>query len=161
MERARTGKPIRQVAAVPLRIGEAGAIEILLVTSNQTGRFIVPKGWPMKGKSGRKAAQIEAMQEAGVAGKTLAEPLGTYRYWKRLSDSFVPVEVTVYLLPIAGYLPKWRESARRQRAWLARDDAATLVDEPDLAALIRSMDLNALRGLLEAAAAEATPKPAQ
>lgn len=162
MERARTGKPIRQVAAVPVRIGEAGAVEILLITSNQTGRFIVPKGWPMKGKSGRKAAQIEAMQEAGVAGKALAEPLGAYRYWKRLADSFVPVEVTVYLLPVAGFLPKWRESSRRQRAWLGRDDAATLIDEPDLAALVRSMDVEALRGRLVAALAEATArKPAQ
>ncbi|CAN7758866.1 NUDIX hydrolase [Mesorhizobium sp. LjNodule214] len=111
----------------------------VLITSRKTGRFMVPKGWPMKGKSGRKAAVTEAREEAGVAGKALKEPLGAYSYWKRLSNRFVNVTVTVYLLEVVDTLPDWKESAQRKRAWLSPADAATLIDEPQLASLVRSM----------------------
>ena len=67
VRKAKRGERIRQVAAIPFRLDEHGDIEVMLVTSRTTKRFIVPKGWPMKGKSGRKAAMIEAQEEAGVA----------------------------------------------------------------------------------------------
>ncbi|RJT40682.1 NUDIX domain-containing protein [Mesorhizobium waimense] len=133
------GKPIRQVAAVPFRLDNSGSAEVLLITSRKTGRFIVPKGWPMKGKSGRKAAVTEAREEAGVTGKALKEPLGAYSYWKRLSNRFVNVTVTVYLLEVVDTLPDWKEGAQRKRAWLSPADAAMLIDEPQLASLLRSM----------------------
>lgn len=138
VRKAKKGKPIRQVAAVPVRIRD-GKPEVLLVTSRTTRRFIVPKGWPMKGKSGRQAAVIEAREEAGVTGTTRKEALGKYRYWKRLSDAFVPVEAVVYLLLVEEVLEDWKESTARERAWLSPADAATLVDEPELATLIRGI----------------------
>ena len=127
---AKKGKPIRQVAAIPFRLNDDGTLEVLLITSNTTKRFIVPKGWPMKGKSGKRAARIEAEEEAGVTGKMLKTPLGTYEYWKRLTTRFVNVKVTVFLLQVEKVLPQWQESARRHRAWLSPADAATLIDEP-------------------------------
>lgn len=139
VRKARKGERIRQVAAVPFRVGADGGLEILLVTSRETRRFIVPKDWPMKGKSGRKAAAIEAEQEAGVVGKVLKAPAGTYSYWKRLARRFVRVDVTVYLLAVTGELPAWREKKTRQRAWLALHDAAILIDEPELATLVRDL----------------------
>ena len=139
VRKARKGKPIRQVAAIPFRLDGSGNVEVLLITSSTTSRFIVPKGWPMRGKSGKKAAVTEAKEEAGVVGKALKQPLGVYSYWKRLSNRFVNVTVTVYLLPVADILPDWKESARRRRAWLSPADAATLIDEPQLASLVRSM----------------------
>lgn len=144
VRRARKGKPIRQVAAIPFRLDGSGNVEVLLITSSTTNRFIVPKGWPMRGKSGKKAAVTEAKEEAGVTGKALKQPLGVYSYWKRLSNRFVNVTVTVYLLPVAEILPDWKESERRRRAWLSPADAATLIDEPELASLIGSM-ANAVR----------------
>ncbi|RVD47883.1 NUDIX hydrolase, partial [Mesorhizobium sp. M8A.F.Ca.ET.023.02.2.1] len=80
VRQAKKGERIRQVAAIPFRLNARGDIEVMLVTSRTTRRFIVPKGWPMKGKSGRKAATIEALEEAGVRGKTLKRPAGTYSY---------------------------------------------------------------------------------
>lgn len=136
IRKARKGKPVRQVAAVPVRRDARGRIEILLITSSTTKRFLVPKGWPMKGKSGRKAATIEAREEAGVTGTALKQPLGTYGYWKRLSDRFANVVVTVYLLPVAEELPEWEQASKRQRAWLRPADAAKLIDEPQLASLV-------------------------
>jgi len=118
VRKAKKGERIRQVAAIPFRLNQHGDIEIMLVTSRTTKRFIVPKGWPMKGKSGRKAAMIEAQEEAGVLGKILKEPAGTYSYWKRLANRFVRVDVIVYLLEVTEELADWQEAKRRQRAWL-------------------------------------------
>lgn len=139
VRKARKGDRIRQVAAIPFRLNEHGDVEVMLVTSRTTRRFIVPKGWPMKGKSGRKAATIEAQEEAGVLGKTLKQPAGTYYYWKRLANRFVRVDVVVYLLEVSEELADWEESKRRQRAWLAPADAAVLIDEPDLSTLVRNV----------------------
>ena len=138
--KAMKGKPIRQVAAIPFRFVSGGKVEVLLITSTTTRRFIVPKGWPMKGKSGKKTARIEAEEEAGVTGVILKTPLGTYDYWKRLKTLFVKIRVTVYLLQVENVLPEWLESARRHRAWLSPEEAATLIDEPELGTLVRSMN---------------------
>lgn len=139
VRKARKGERIRQVAAIPFRLSEHGNVEVMLVTSISTRRFIVPKGWPMKGKSGRKAATIEAQEEAGVLGKTLKQPAGTYSYWKRLTNRFVRVDVTVYLLAVTEDLANWQEAKRRQRAWLTPADAAALIDEPDLSTLLKNL----------------------
>ncbi|AZO21769.1 NUDIX hydrolase [Mesorhizobium sp. M1E.F.Ca.ET.045.02.1.1] len=143
VRKAKKGERIRQVAAIPFRLSEGGNLEILLVTSRTTRRFIVPKGWPMKGKSGRKAAAIEAQEEAGVLGKALKQPAGTYSYWKRMASRFVRVDVVVYLLEVAEEMADWREAANRQRAWLPVADAALLIDEPELSTLLRGLTVPA------------------
>lgn len=142
VRKAKKGERIRQVAAIPFRLSASGDFEVMLVTSRTTRRFIVPKGWPMKGKSGRKAATIEAQEEAGVLGKALREPAGIYSYWKRLANRFVRVDVIVYLLEVTEELADWQEAKRRQRAWLAPADAAMLIDEPDLSTLVRTLKLS-------------------
>ncbi|MFD1986069.1 NUDIX hydrolase [Mesorhizobium newzealandense] len=141
VRKAKKGESIRQVAAIPVRLNARGDIEVMLVTSRTTRRFIVPKGWPMKGKSGRKAATIEAQEEAGVLGKTLKEPAGTYSYWKRLANRFVRVDVIVYLMEVTEELADWQEAKRRQRAWLPPADAALLIDEPDLSTLVKTLTI--------------------
>lgn len=140
LRKAKRGERVRQVAAIPFRLAEDGSIEVMLVTSRETRRFIVPKGWPMKGKSGRKAATIEAEQEAGVVGKALRKPAGTYSYWKRLATRFVRVDVTVYLLAVTEERADWQERSSRQRSWLSPADAALLIDEPELATLVAALE---------------------
>jgi 8-oxo-dGTP pyrophosphatase MutT (NUDIX family) len=139
VRKAKKGGRVRQVAAIPFRLGKDGGIEVMLVTSRETRRFIVPKGWPMKGKSGRKAATLEAEQEAGVTGKALKKPAGAYSYWKRLSNRFVRVDVVVYLLAVTDEHADWRERKTRRRAWLSPRDAALLIDEPELATLVATL----------------------
>jgi 8-oxo-dGTP pyrophosphatase MutT (NUDIX family) len=138
VRRAKKNKPIRQVAAIPIRLVGDG-VEVLLITSNTTRRFIVPKGWPMKGKNARGAALEEARQEAGVVGEAPRKPVGTYSYWKRLSDRFVKVDVKVYLLRVTETLADWEESQERRRAWLSPAEASVLIDEPELASLVASL----------------------
>jgi 8-oxo-dGTP pyrophosphatase MutT (NUDIX family) len=112
-------------------------VEFLLVTSRETGRFIVPKGWPMKGKSDAEAAAEEAEQEAGVRGRIGSRPIGQYRYWKRLKDAFVPMTVTVFVLDVEAEIEEFRESAQRIRGWVEPNQAELLIDEPELKTLIR------------------------
>lgn len=141
IRRARKGAPIRQVAAIPCRRASGGELEVMLITSRSSKRIIIPKGWPMKGKSGHKAAATEALEEAGVSGRTRKRPAGRFRYWKRLSASFVPIEVTVYLLEVEHIESNWREGNCRSRAWMTPADAAALIDEPELASLVRSIEI--------------------
>jgi|SRR4051794_19248348 8-oxo-dGTP pyrophosphatase MutT (NUDIX family) len=133
---ARRGDALVQVAALPWRRALSGEIEFLLLTSRETERIIIPKGWRMKGKSDAAAAAREAEQEAGVLGRVDAAPLGTYRYWKRIKKAFVPVRVAVFALEVETEMLKWKEQRQRRKQWLTRQQAATLVDEPELVSLI-------------------------
>ena len=144
IDRARKNKPIRQVAAIPYRISAAGELQILLITSRTTGRFIVPKGWPQKRRSDRKTAALEALEEAGAIGRIHKRSIGRYRYWKRLGRSFVPVVVAVHLLSVDSVRPDWKEARSRRRAWLTPFDAARLVDEPQLVTLLNGLAFEAL-----------------
>lgn len=139
IRRAKQGKPIQQVATLPYRISECGELEILLLTSRGTGRFVVPKGWPEKKLRDWDAAAREAAQEAGVKGRLSNTPIGRYRYFKRLNENFVPVDVDVYPLLVEQTLEKWKERRQRKRAWVKPDQAALLVDEPELISLIAGM----------------------
>ena len=90
----------------------------------------------MKGRTDQDVASLEAKQEAGVAGSLHPKPIGYYRYWKRVSRAFVPVKVAVYALEVQTELADWKESRQRKRAWLSRDQASSLIDEPELLSLV-------------------------
>lgn len=133
-----TKKPDKQVGALPYRKHGQG-IEILLVSSRETRRWIIPKGWPMKGKKDWNAAAIEAFEEAGVEGKVGKKSIGTYRYDKRKkSGALVPTEVIVYPLDVKLILGDWPEKNERRRKWLPASEAAELVNEEGLKAIIEA-----------------------
>lgn len=134
-----SGKPRAQIAALPLRRSPSGEPEVLLVTTRTTGRWIVPKGWRIKGRKGHEAAAIEAREEAGVIGKVHRKPVGRYLYWKRMADHFILCKVTVYLLDVENRLDLWTEQDQRQSHWFNLDDAAELVEEPGLKNVLRSL----------------------
>lgn len=138
--RVRKGQSIRQIAALPYRCTAPGDIEFLILTSRTTGRFIVPKGWPMKGMTEHEAAAEEAKQEAGVVGNVGSDPIGSYQYWKRLRTVFVPVIVAVYSLEVTAEFSNWRERKQRQKQWMRREEATRLIDEPELVSLISAFE---------------------
>ncbi len=126
----------KQVAALPIRRGKNGAIEILLVTSRETRRLVIPKGWPWPGMKDYKAAAEEAREEAGILGSTHKKPIGTYTYDKRKPNGDVPVKVKVFLLEVEQELSEWPESKERERVWCSPAKAAAAVAEPELSELI-------------------------
>ena len=127
----------------------AGRIEILLTTSRETGRWVVPKGWPMKGKAPHQAAGREAFEEAGVKGAVETDAIGSYVYDKKLrSGHVVPCRVSLFPMRVDDERRKWPESEQRLRRWFAPEQAANAVAEPGLADLILRFDpdLPTLRG---------------
>lgn len=135
-----TGSVRAQYAALPVRTLPDGEIDVLLVTSRETRRWIVPKGWPERGLAPHEVAAKEAFEEAGVKGRILADPLGSYHYRKRLRDgSTVACEVTVYPLTVRREAKKWPESRQRERRWVSLSEAAMMVDEPGLVTLLLSL----------------------
>ena len=135
----KSGEKRSQIAAMPIRHAADGSTEILLVTSRTTRRWIVPKGWPMKGLKDHDAAAREAYEEAGVLGRVGREPAGRYSYWKRMSDHFVLCEVKLYLLEVEQQLDSFAEQHQRDLHWFKLADAADLVDEPELSTAIRRL----------------------
>lgn len=127
--------PRRQIAALPWRLAETGP-EVCLVTTRETRRWTVPKGWPMKRLTARAAARAEAEEEAGVTGRIAKAPIGVYTYWKRQIDRFDFVRVEVFPLRVTGQLLEWKEKGEREVRWMRPADAALLVEEPDLASLL-------------------------
>ncbi|MEX6505568.1 NUDIX hydrolase [Jiella sp. M17.18] len=128
----------RQVAALPYRFNEDGALEVLLVTSRETGRWVLPKGWPMKRRGLHKAAAIEAYEEAGIVGKTKKSAIGAYDYEKRTDKGAIPCRVLVYPLPVQDLKDEWPEQSQRQRVWHDGRTAPDLVEEPSLQSLLRA-----------------------
>ena len=114
-------------------------IEVMLVTSRGTGRWVLPKGNPGKRLSPHAAAAREAEEEAGVKGAVCPTPLGSYQYRKRLSTgAALLVDVDVFPFAVTAELASWTEQAQRERRWFSLADAAAAVDEPDLCELLRS-----------------------
>lgn len=132
-------KPRKQVAALPVMVDADGALRVLLITSRETQRLIIPKGWPMKGRKDYRAAAIEAREEAGLIGRVHRKPVGSYIAWKRRAARFDYCRVKVYILEVISQLLDWREKGQRRGVWLRVDDAADLVDDPGLVTLIRGL----------------------
>lgn len=113
-------------------------VEVLLITSRDTGRWIIPKGWPMKGHSDAAAALREAYEEAGVQGEVAPEPLGQFTYVKVMDPQHgVPCGVTVFAIRVKQLRDRFPETDQRRRKWFAPERAALKVDEPELRALLR------------------------
>lgn len=138
----KSGQRRRQVAALPWRAptGQAGAgegLEILLVSSRETRRWVIPKGWPMKGKADHVAAAQEAYEEAGLDGRIADRPIGDYPYLKRLKSGVArPVTVDVYPMQVTGEHATWPEKGQRVLRWMSPVEAALAVQEPELRDLI-------------------------
>ncbi len=130
----------RQVAALPWRV-ENGQRRILMITSRETRRWVIPKGGRMAGKSDPEAAAQEALEEAGVRGDIDTRSIGVFRYAKGLKAGGVRrCVVSVYPLQVLIQLGAWPEAHQRERRWMTPAEAADAVHEPDLAALIRDFD---------------------
>jgi 8-oxo-dGTP pyrophosphatase MutT (NUDIX family) len=130
---------LAQVAALPIRVGDDGGAQVLLLTSRETKRWIIPKGWTMKGRKPWEAAAREALEEAGVVGRPHKRPIGSYVYFKRQKTHFDVCRVDVYVLAFAKQLETWREIGQREAKWFGLAEASDLVEEPGLVALLEKL----------------------
>jgi 8-oxo-dGTP pyrophosphatase MutT (NUDIX family) len=133
---ASDGEPRRQYAALPWRILGDG-VEILLASSRDTRRWVIPKGWPMKGRKPYMTAAIEAQEEAGLKGKIEKTKIGSFHYQKRLKNGAVILcRVDVFPMQVLRQAKHWPEQGQRVTQWFTYADAAEEVSEVELKALI-------------------------
>lgn len=129
-----------QFAALPYRQLSDVTFEVMLITSRDTGRWVIPKGWANERETAWDCATREAREEAGVTGEIQKRPVGSYHY-RKVFDDGLPVwcTVEVFALKVVDRLESWPEQGQRAARWFTLDDAAAAVDEPELGALIRDL----------------------
>ena len=127
----------KQIAALPVCWDAKGKLRVLMVTSRDTGRWVMPKGWEIDGKKPWHAAEIEALEEAGAKGFISHQPIGTYAYLKRLDDGTkVRCKVTLYAMFVEKLKRRWKERDERKRHWFSLKKAAKLVNERELSEIL-------------------------
>ena len=127
---------VAQAAALPWRL-TGGGVEVMLVTSRSSGRWVLPKGWPERHEELWQAAEREALEEAGVSGAITRRSFGSFFYGKDMPRGMqYRCEVQVYPRRVDNEAEKWAERRERKRVWYPAAEAARLVDESDLAELI-------------------------
>lgn len=138
---------VQQVAALPFVVIE-DRVELLLITSRRRKRWVVPKGWPGNDASLAEAAAREAAEEAGIVGAVRPDPIGDYAYAKRMSAGYeVRCHVFVYPLLVREQRVDWPERGQRELRWATPAEAASLVDDRQLADLIAEIADQAGAGL--------------
>src|SRR5256886_12871335 len=129
-----------QYGALPYRLSAGSRPQFMLVTSRETRRWIMPKGWPKKGKSPHHSAAREAFEEAGVVGAVAKRAAGSFSYEKRMKNGGVVVcEVRVFPLEVRRQNKQWPEKQERVVKWLSASQAAEKVTEPMLSEIIRRL----------------------
>jgi 8-oxo-dGTP pyrophosphatase MutT (NUDIX family) len=129
-----------QSGALPWRVRrskKAEKAEVLLVTGRRSGRWMIPKGWPVDGKSMADSAAQEAFEEAGIKGKVDPQPIGTFRHVKQhLLFGRLEVDIQVHTMAVKRELGDWPERGERTRKWFRVEEAAQRVDSEELKVLI-------------------------
>ena len=128
---------------MPYRINGTGEVEVLLLTSRTRRRWIIPKGWPIRGLKPAKSAAREAFEEAGVRGVVSSKPIGHFTYDKLLDEDgrFVVCEVTVFPLAVKRQLKTWPEIEQRETRWIIAREAAALTDDDGLRPLLEAFSM--------------------
>jgi len=125
-------------------------VRVLLVTSRENRRWVIPKGNPSSGLAAHAAAALEAEEEAGVRGLVCPVPIGSYRYRKKQRNgASLMIDVDVFPFSVSSELVSWKEQGERERCWFSLADAAAAVDEPDLSDLIRSFGASEFKAATE------------
>ncbi len=111
---------------------------MLLVTTRRSRRWIIPKGWPIKGLKPAKSAAREAFEEAGVRGRVGGKAVGRFTYKKVLDELGVEAncEVKVYPLLVERQSATWPEFGQRITQWVEPGKAVAMIKEPDLKQLV-------------------------
>ena len=126
-----------QSGALPWRLKSRKKPEVLLVTGRRSGRWMIPKGWPVPGKSLADSAAQEAFEEAGIKGKVAPKPIGTFRHVKQhILLGRMEVDILVHPMSVKQELGDWPERGERTRKWFVIEEAAERVDSVELRALI-------------------------
>lgn len=131
----------KQTGALPWRKASGKGLEVLLVTGRRSGAWMIPKGWPIPGKSLANSAAQEAFEEGGVRGTIDPKPIGSFRHVKQhFAFGTLEVSIAVHPLAVDRELLSWPEHGQRHRRWFKLSEAAERVTSPELAGIILKLE---------------------
>jgi 8-oxo-dGTP pyrophosphatase MutT (NUDIX family) len=127
-----------QYGILPYRRTKPNSLEVLLITTRQSRRWIIPKGWPIKGLKPVKSAAREAYEEAGVRGTVGAKSIGTFVYEKCIEETLgtFPCEVRVFTMRVQRQFDTWPEANERETRWFESSEALSALQDDGLRELI-------------------------
>ena len=125
----------KQSAVLAYRRSKKG-LKVVLVTSLETRRWVLPKGNIAEARSARASAALEALEEAGVEGSLGKHSIGRYDYEKTELKGGELCRVTVFPMEVSRIKRNWPEKHLRRRKWMTLKDAVAAVDEAGLKKLI-------------------------
>lgn len=138
--KTRLTRKARQVAALPWRLADDGGLEFLLVTSRTSKHWLLPKGWPIPGKSGLESALQEAFEEAGIHARGSDQPIGRYAFIKVLHDATeLPCTMAVYAVTVDEELAGWPEKEQRDRMWFTQAEAVSIAFDFNLSLFLAAI----------------------
>lgn len=133
-------RPARVQVAALCSKGDGNEKRVLLITSRDTGRWILPKGWPIDGLDAPRAAMQEAWEEAGVKGKVNKDPIGQFTYEKSLDSGGVSLcDTSIFEVTVTDISDDFPEAQERTRKWVTPKEAANMVQEPELSAILEAL----------------------
>ncbi|MGB0683773.1 MAG: NUDIX hydrolase [Magnetovibrionaceae bacterium] len=144
------GSRLQQAACIAFRF-EDGEPECLLITSRDTGRWVLPKGSIEEDESARDCAKREAYEEAGVRGKLSSTKVGCYTYRKTERKGGGHCMVKVFAMEVSELSKSWPEKADRKRKWMTFEEASDSVAEPDLQDLLEKFGRQLAKSVKKAA----------
>jgi 8-oxo-dGTP pyrophosphatase MutT (NUDIX family) len=128
-----------QITALPCRMKD-GELEVCLVTSRGTGRWIAPKGWVEADLTHAGTAELEAWEEAGLKGHVEAVTYGSYISSKgNEAEGVFPIRMDVYLMIEPEQHARFPEMGQRKIKWFPALTAAEKASDPGLSDLIRKL----------------------
>ncbi len=126
-------EPLKQYGALPFRWSRDGSLKVMLVTTRGRKRWMIPKGWPIRGLEPHESAAREALEEAGLIGYVYPEAIGSFEYVKRLGNRReVKCIIKVFPLHVDHQREHWLEQGERETKWFSLKKAASLVSDPGL-----------------------------
>jgi 8-oxo-dGTP pyrophosphatase MutT (NUDIX family) len=136
-------RELYQIGALPILVNPDGGIDVCLITTRGGGRWIIPKGNPIRGLAPHEVAAQEALEEAGLVGSAEQHCIGTFTFDRHRGGREMNCSVDVYALKVEQQLATWDEMEHRSVLRCNLETALALVSVPDLAALInRYADAN-------------------
>jgi 8-oxo-dGTP pyrophosphatase MutT (NUDIX family) len=128
---------LRQIAALPVRLSADGSMDVYLVTSRGSGRWIIPKGNPIRGLKPWEAAAHEAREEAGLVGQIMQRSIGSFEFQRLRSVVSETCLIDVYPMHVERQLHDFEEKQQRTVRLCGLDTAMAIVCSRQLAELIQ------------------------
>ena len=130
-------KPRKEIAILPVRSGEGGRPEVMLMASGKAQRLGVLKTSAERGRKDYRVAVFEARQQAGIIGRVHPRPIGSYVHLERIDGHTRRCIVKIYQIETERQASA--ERAEGRFTWFPADGAADLIDDPGLASIVRQL----------------------